>query len=70
MIRMRPIEEINEKRISRSMQAYLEGESNCTLKWILGVIDGDVPIAERLLSTQLARYVNTQRYQDLRQGLG
>lgn len=66
MIRMPPVEQINEKRIARSIQAYMEGEPNCTLKWIIGVIGPDVAIADRLLSTQLLRYANTPQYRDLR----
>jgi hypothetical protein len=66
---MRPIEQINEKRISRSIQAYMEGEPNCTLNWILGVISSDVQIADRLLSTQLTRYANTPKYHELQNRL-
>ncbi len=67
MIRMRSIEEMNEKRIRRSVQAYMEGEQN--LKWILGVIGPDRPLASQLLVNQFARYSNTSRYHELRASL-
>lgn len=65
MIHMRPIEQINEKRILKSIQAYFENERTCTVKWLRGVIGADVPLANRLLLTRFAGYSNTPRYREL-----
>ena len=69
MIPMRPMSVINERRIFRSMQPYMEGDAKCSLKWILGVIGADKPIAARLLLTRFAQYTNTQRYRELQEAL-
>jgi hypothetical protein len=68
MIRMRPIEQINEKRIARSILAYLEGQPNCSLKWILGVISVEAALAASLLS-QFSQYAGAPRYQELQDQL-
>ena len=47
MIPMRPVEQINEKRLRRSIQAYLEGEQN--LRWVLGEIGRENGLALDLL---------------------
>ena len=65
MIQMRPIEQMNEKRILKSIQAYFEGERNCTVKWLRGVVGSDVPLANRLLLTRFSGYSNTPKYRDL-----
>ena len=69
MIPMRPMSVINERRIFRSIQPYMEGDAKCSLKWILGVIASDKPIAARLLRTRFAQYANTQRYRELEEAL-
>jgi hypothetical protein len=65
MIRMRSIEQINEKRILKSIQAYFEGERTCTVKWLRGVVGYDVPLANRLLLTCFAGYSSTPKYREL-----
>jgi hypothetical protein len=65
MIHMRPIEQINEKRILKSIQTYLEAESRCSVKWLRGVIGADAPLANRLLLTRFAEYSNTPKYRQL-----
>jgi hypothetical protein len=65
MIHMRPIEQINEKRIVKSIQAYFESASSCTVKWIRGVIGSDMPLANRLLLSRFAEYANTPKYRQL-----
>ena len=69
MIPVRPIAEMNEKRSRKSIQAYLEEEQDCNLKWILGVIGSERPLASRLLS-EFGQYSKTQRYLDLRACVG
>lgn len=68
MIRMRPIEQINDKRIVRSILAYLEGQPNCSLKWILGVIGAEAALATSLLS-RCSQYAGTLRYRELQDQL-
>ncbi len=66
MIPMRPIEQINEKRLRRSIQAYLEGEQN--LRWALGVIGIEHAPALRLLAA-FQTFVGTRRYSELKAAL-
>jgi hypothetical protein len=47
------------------MQAYFEGERNCSRDWILGVIDGDMPLANHMLLTRFSSYRQTGRFRDL-----
>ncbi len=65
MISIRPVAEINEKRSRKSIQAYLEDEQDCNLKWILGVIGSERPLARRLLLSRFGQYSKTQSYLDL-----
>jgi len=65
MIHMRPIEQINEMRILKSIKAYFDGESTCTVKWIRGVIGSDMPLANRLLLSRFTEYANTPKYREL-----
>jgi len=60
VVRIKSVEEYNERRIFKSMQAFLEGEQS--LGWILGVIGNDAKLALRLLRTRLTNY----GYYDLR----
>src|SRR5713226_2897961 len=69
MIRMASIEQVNERRISRSMQTYLEGEERCGLKWIRGIIGPEIPLARKLFLDRFGHYKNTPRYCDLEQAL-
>jgi hypothetical protein len=69
MIQVPSVEQVNERRIFRSMQPYMEGEEKCNLKWIRGVIGPDIPLARRLLLARFAPYKNTQRYCELEEVL-
>jgi hypothetical protein len=63
------IEQVNERRIFRSMQTYLEKDEKCKPKWIRGVIGPDVPLAKKILLTRFAEYKNTARYRDMQEFL-
>ncbi len=63
------IEQVNERRIFRSMQTYLEKEEKCTPKWIRGVIGPNIPLAKKILLARFAEYKNTARYRDLQEFL-
>jgi hypothetical protein len=65
MIPVPSVEQANERRIFRSMQAYLEGEEKCKPKWIRGVIGPDIPLANKILLARFAQYKSTARYGDL-----
>lgn len=69
MIRVPSVEEANERRIFRSMQAYLEGAEKCTAKWLRGIIGPDIPLAKRTLMARFDQYKNTSRYKDLQEFL-
>jgi hypothetical protein len=62
---MPTVEKANEKRILRSIQAYFEGERNCTAKWLHGVIGSDVPLANHLLLTRFGQSANLSKYREL-----
>ena len=62
------IEQASERRVVRSMQAYFEGERNCSRNWILGAIEGDIPLANQMLLTRFSGYRQTQRFRDLQLG--
>ena len=64
-MRMPTPEHANEKRILHSIRAYLEGERNCTAKWLQGVIGSDVILANYLLLTQFGHLANLARYRAL-----
>jgi hypothetical protein len=65
-MRMPTAEQANEKRISRSIEAYLQGERSCTTKWLKGVIGSDAPLANHLLLTRFSSYAGLPRYRELR----
>ena len=65
MIRVRSIEQSNERRILGSMQTHLEGNARCTLKWTARIIGPEIPLARKLLLARCAHYSNTPRYSDL-----
>jgi hypothetical protein len=64
-MRMPTVEQANEKRILRSIQAYFEGERNCTAKWLQGIIGSDVILANHLLLTRFSPCANLPRYREL-----
>jgi hypothetical protein len=64
-MRMPTVEQANEKRILHSIRAYLEGERNCTAKWLHGVIASDAPLANHLLLTRFSQCANLPRYREL-----
>jgi hypothetical protein len=66
MIPTRPIEEINEKRLRRCVQAYLGGEKN--LNWIVGCIGVERALARELLEAFRA-FNGTARYDELKAAL-
>ena len=66
MIPMRPVEQISQRRLRRSMQTYLEGEQN--LRWILGVIGIENGPALRLLDG-LQEFAERPRYDELKAAL-
>lgn len=67
MIPVRPIEQINQRRLRRSIQAYLDGEQN--LKWILGVIDSEEALALQSLLARFPTFAGTPRYEELKAAL-
>ena len=64
-MRMPTVEQANEKRILRSIEAYLQGERSCTTKWLKGVIGSDAPLANHLLLTRFRPYAGLPRYREL-----
>src|SRR6266699_3184585 len=64
-MRMPTVEQANEKRIVHSIRAYLEGERNCTPKWLDGVIGSDVILANHMLLTRFRQCMNLPRYREL-----
>ena len=65
MIAIRSVEQASERRVFRSIQAYLDGEQRCSRNWILGVIGADLALANHLLLTRFASYRQTPRFLDL-----
>jgi hypothetical protein len=64
-VRVLPVEQANERRLAKALRAFLEGKSNCGLKWIRGVIGIEAPLANVLLLTHLVGYANSEKYRDL-----
>jgi len=69
MIRMPSVEQANERRILGSMWTHLDGQERCGLKWIVGIIGPDIPLARKLLLSRCTHYKNAPRYRDLEQVL-
>ena len=68
MVRTKSVEEYNERRIFKSMQAFLEGEQS--LNWILGIIGNEPELALRLLRNRLTYYGNGDLRVQLEHELG
>ena len=64
MVHVPPIEQADQKRILRSMTAFLEKQQN--LGWILGVIGTQKTLALQLLTTRLVGYGDSARYAELK----
>ena len=62
MIQVSTIEQANERRIFRSIQTYMEGESGCTLNWIRGVIGPDIQLARQLLFARFSAYSHSPQF--------
>jgi hypothetical protein len=60
---------MNERRVFRSMQTYLEKEEKCTSRWIRGVIGPNIRLAKKILLARFAEYRNRARYRDLQEFL-
>ncbi len=67
MVHIPPLEHLSEKRILRSMEAFLQTEQN--LPWVLGVIDKEQDFALKLLTTTLDGYGDPTRHMQLEQEL-
>jgi len=65
VVATRSVEQTSERRVFRSIQAYLDGEQRCSRNWILGVIGADIELANHLLLTRFAGYRQTARFRDL-----
>jgi hypothetical protein len=66
---VRSVEDIVKRRIEGSIQTYLDGDPNCSVKWIRGIIENETQFAGKLLMTHFAQYSESPRFRDLQNSL-